>query len=172
MAQRKNVKIEYCPHCKLRSLLWDRTAKFWRCWECRYIYTDSELSEYLNSNKNHLRNTGQIFVAPLWVVNILESKRFWKLLICLAFIWWCWTAIQYSRNNIVLAFGLAIPILLLYAVKVILRKFLTGYRALASQRRLSQIFYSIRKSSFLRFAIILATIVLLVTTIWSISMFI
>lgn len=167
MPKRESIKIEYCPHCKLRSLLWDQKMKLWRCQECRYIYTDSELSEYLKSNKDHPRSASQIFVAPLWVVNILESKRFWKLLICFAVICWCWAAIQYSGNSIGLAFGLAIPILLLYAIKAILRKFLTGYSELASQHRLSQIFYSVRKSSFLRFVIILVTITLLVTTIWS-----
>jgi hypothetical protein len=172
MSKREDIKIEYCPHCKLRSLLWDQKMKLWRCRECRYIYTDSELSECLNSNKNRQRGTGQIFVAPLWVVNILESKRLWKLLICLAVIYWCWSAIQYSGNSIGLAIGLTIPILLLYAVRIILRKFLAGYNGLVSQHRLSQIFYSIRKSSFLRFAIVLATIALLVTVIWSMVAFI
>ena len=151
MPKRESVKIEYCPHCKLRSLLWDRKMKLWRCRECRYIYTDSELSEYLKSSKEHpdlKRSTRQIFPAPLWLVNILESKRFWKLLICFVIICWCWTAIQYSGNSIGLAIGLIIPILLLYAVRIILRKFLTGYSELASQHRISQIFYSIRKSSF------------------------
>jgi hypothetical protein len=66
-----------------------------------------------------------------------------------------------------LAIGLAIPILLLYAIKRILRRFLTGYAELALQHRLSYAFYSIQKSSFLRFTIIIATIALLVTTILS-----
>jgi hypothetical protein len=86
--------------------------------------------------------------------------------------WWCCAAIQYSGNSIGLAFGLAIPILLLYAIRAILRKFLNNYGLLASRHRLSQVFYSVRKSSFLRFAIILATITLLITAIWSMFSFI
>jgi hypothetical protein len=174
------VKLEYCPDCKQKSLFWNQTRGLWECLnkECPAgIYTPREFSEYsynkqqkdqpVRQSQPAQRGTHTIVAAPLWLVNILESKRFWKLLICSAVIWWCWTAIQYSGNSIGLAFGLAIPILLLYAIKVILRKFLSNYRALASQHYLSQVFYSIRKSSFLRFAIIFATVALLVTTIWS-----
>lgn len=184
MPEQEKVRLEYCPKCKLRSLFWNQTMQIWECLnpECRRIYTSEELSEYQNKQQPNQsrarqptreRKTQQIsFDAPLWLVNILESKRFWKLLICTAVIWWCWTAIQYSGNSLGLALGLAIPILLLYAVKTILRKFLTGYGTLASQHHLSQIFYSVRKSSFLRFAIILATVAFLVTTIWSMIAFI
>lgn len=181
MTRPEPVKLEYCPHCSKSSLFWDQTMQLWRCRKCRYIYTSNELSAYRNkqqSNQPVLDHTTQrtrshqVFPAPLWLVNILESKRLWKLVICFAIVWWCWTAIKYSGNSIGLALGLSIPILLLYGVKVILRKFLTGYGTLASQRRLSQIFYSIRKLSFLRFVIILATIALLVTTIWSMVAFI
>lgn len=179
MTRPEGVKLEYCPNpeCRQRSLFWNQTKQLWECLnpECHRIYTSSEFSEYhkqvkeqpVHQSQPTQQGTHTVFVAPLWMVNILESKRFWKLLICSAVIWWCWTAIQYSGNSIGLAFGLAIPILLLYAVKAILRKFLTNYGVLASQRRLSQIFYSIRKSSFLRFAVILATITLLITTILS-----
>ena len=181
MARPEGIKLEYCPNpkCRQKSLFWNETKQIWECLNrrCRRIYTSSEFSEYWYNQQSsqptsrqatQKRKAKQIsFDAPLWLVNILESKRFWKLLICSAIIWWCWTAIQYSGNSIGLAFGLAIPILLLYAVKVILRKFLNNYRTLASQHYLSQVFYSIRKSSFLRFAIILATIAILATTIWS-----
>jgi len=91
---------------------------------------------------------------------------------CVVVIWWCWTAIQYSGNSLGLAIGLAFPILLLYIIKLLLRKFLDNYKTLAAQHRISQVFYSIRKSSFLRFVVILATIALLVTTIWGMISFI
>jgi hypothetical protein len=180
----KGVKLEYCPDCKKRSLFWNETKQLWECLnpKCRLKYTSQEFSEYWYNKQSgrttprritRKRKTQQIsFDAPLWLVNILESKRFWKLLICFAVIWWCWTAIQYSGNSIGLAFGLAIPILLLYAVKVILRKFLDNYKTIASQHYLSRVFYLTRKSLFLRFAIILTTVVLLVTTIWSMIAFI
>jgi ribosomal protein L37AE/L43A len=173
MAKRRIVKTEYCPHCGRRTLFWDSAARLWRCRRCRYIYTASELSEYKRSRKltkqRQIAKTGNriTFNAPLWLVNIFESSRFWKLLVCFAVMWWCWTAIQYSNNSIGLAVGLAIPILLLYAIKRILKRFLTGYGELASQHRLSHAFYSIRKSSLLRFAIIIVTIAILVTTLWS-----
>jgi hypothetical protein len=179
MTKPAGVKLEYCPDCKQRALFWNQTSQVWECLnkDCRLKYTSQEFSEYWYNKQSdrpiprqatRKRRPRQItFVAPLWLVNILESKRFWKLLICSAVIWWCWTAIQYSSNSIGLAFGLAAPILLLYAIKIIFRRFLHNYKTLASQHYLSRVLYSIRKSSFLRFVIILATIALLATTIWS-----
>jgi hypothetical protein len=185
MAKPEGVKLEYCPNCKKRSLFWNQTKQLWECLNtgCRLKYTSQEFSEYwYNQYKQQSKESTQgrvspkakqiSFSAPLWLVNILESKRFWKLLICSAVVWWCWTAIQYSGNSIGLAFGLAVPILLLYAVKIILRRFLSDYKTLASQHQLSRVFYLIRKSPFLRFAIILATIALLVTTIWGMTGFV
>jgi hypothetical protein len=182
MTRPEKVKLEYCPNCKLRSLFWNQTRQIWECLnpECQRIYTSKEFSEYwYNKAKEQpvrqgqaQQNTQLVFNAPLWLVNILESKRLWKLLICSAVVWWCWTAIQYSGNSPGLAFGLALPILLLYIIRLLLKKFTSNYIVLVARHHLSQIFHSIRKSSFLRFAIILTTIALLVTTIWSMVAFI
>jgi len=163
MTRPEGVKIEYCPNCKERSLFWNRTTQTWECLnrKCPSQFMQNQPATYKIS-----------FNAPLWLVNILESKRLWKLLICFVVIWWCWAAIQYSGNSLGLAIGLAFPILLLYIIKLLLRKFLGNYKTLAAQHRISQAFYPIRKSSFLRFAIIVATITLLVTTIWSMISFI
>jgi len=105
------------------------------------------------------------FVAPLWLVNILESKRAWSILICFAVSWWCWTGIQYSGNSLSHAVALVFPILLLYIIRFLFRKYLNNYKTLARQRNISPLFYRIRKSSLLRLVIILVTITLLVTTI-------
>jgi len=179
MTRPEGIKLEYCPNCKLRSLFWNQTKQIWECLnpECRRIYTSSEFSEYWhNQQSSHStpkRKTRQIyFDAPLWLVNILESKRIWNLLICFAVSWWCWMGIQYSSNSLGQAIALAFPILLLYIIKLLLRKYLNNYKTLAMQHNISPLFYSIRKSPLLRLGIILLTIALLATTIWSIYSFI
>jgi len=162
---------ELCPDCG-KNLYYDGELLLWRCRNCRRIYTKQDLETQHAYQKTDRMETGQAshrtkdahkpvklsIDPPLWLVNILESKRFWKILICSAVVWWCFMAVKYSGNSVGLALGLAMPILLLYAIKVVFRKFLTGYNGLASKHQLSQFFYSIRKSSLLRFVIILGTI--------------
>jgi uncharacterized protein YkwD len=80
--------------------------------------------------------------------------------------------IQYSGNSLGQAIGIALPILLLYIIKLLLRKYLNNYKTLAMQHNISPFFYTIRKSPFLRLGVILMTIALLTTTIWSICSFI
>ncbi len=184
MPGQEKVKLEYCPNCKLRSLFWNQTMQIWECLnpECRRIYTPEKLSEYQNNQQSNQstprqatrkRKTQQIFFdAPLWLVNILESKRVWSLLICLAVSWWCWMGIQYSGNSFGQAIGIAFPVVLLYIIKLLLRKYLNNYKTLAVQHNISPLFYSIRKSPLIRLGIILITITLLVTTIWSMYSFI
>jgi uncharacterized protein YkwD len=184
MSGQEKVRLEYCPNCKLRSLFYNQTMQIWECLnpKCRRIYTSDKFSEYrYNQQSNQStprqairkRRTQQIsFDAPLWLVNILESKRAWSLLICLAVSWWCWMGIQYSASSFGQAIGIAFPILLLFIIKLVLRKYLNNYKNLAMQHNISPLFYSLRKSPLLRLGIILMTITLLATTIWSIYSFI
>jgi S1-C subfamily serine protease len=182
MAERDRVKLEYCPHCKNSSLFWDQNTQLWRCLKCRRVYTTSEISEYWHNKQFGHSTPSQAttkkhsyrisFDAPLWLVNILESRRFWSLLICFAVSWWCWTGIQYSGNSIGQAIGIALTILLFYVIKLLLRKYLNNYNTLARRRDISPFFYKIRKSPLLRLLVILVVIALLVTTIWSIYSFI
>jgi hypothetical protein len=80
--------------------------------------------------------------------------------------------IQQSGNSLGQAIGIAFPILLLYIIKLLLRKYLNNYKTLAMQYTISPFFHAIRKSPFLRLGVILVTIALLATTIWSIYGFI
>ena len=112
------VELKKCPGCKEKSLYYNSRYQFWECLNPNHkgnkIYSPSEVSKPSVDTKERpnkpqykpiTQQTNIVISTPLWLVNLLESKRFWAVLLLIAAGLWSLFGIMYpfyrSRMNII-----------------------------------------------------------------------
>lgn len=108
------------------------------------------------------------FVVPVWLVNTLESKEFWAVLIGVGIALWALLGIAFPlEGGLGRAVGLGLPIGSLLAIRFAFRRGVRGYSTIAASRQPSYALRRIQGSSWLRLAIVLLVIAGLVAIPWN-----